>query len=694
MSIKTSSLHRRSARVRLGALLAGTLLASCHAPSDDTPKERPKPLAADAPLLLLEPPPGLFAPEEEGVRLEDLSARDADVASLLFSLFEGGDVNLLVADDVRGSLSFDFRRTTLEEGFLSLLDLAGLTFRRDGDFLVVTGTDSKTIDVDYPLPLDLQGGEGTTATAPDLWELLEQNLPDLLEDEDRAGRVIVNALAGKVVLSGSPRGIRRAEAFLREVQESVDRQVIVETEVFEVTLSNEFRLGVSYSFFPEFLNSTRTGLLADGAALSQSASAGGTALRFGILKRDAYSVLVDMLQQMGETRILSAPRVSALNNRPARISVSEQVPYIERTIIDTDSTTRQQFDVEFEDAGVVVELVPQIGDDGEIVVQLSPSITEVTEFITTPDGLQTQPVLNVRETTTTLKVRDGQSIVLGGLRSVRRNESVTGIPFLMDIPLLGALFRSTIQTEKETELVIVMTPRLLTPERIRELVGIERERMAHHPGRFHFGRWMSPGDREPRMGGLIEQIARDDEPGPQPPTVIPRPSGAAGPEPEAGLSRARLARSLLHRAQRAQVNGDDLAARRAIAAARELDALEGWVELQDGLVEFGDGNLEAAREHFRRAVALNEDEPSFLSNLAVLAARTERPDLALRTMERAVQLSPDDAILRCNLGGIYEGLGRRDDALEQYKTALRARPDLPEALARIEWLSKQEEVER
>ncbi len=677
-----------SGRRVLAAFLAFGLVA-CQV----TEPERAQPLPKrellprdDASLVLLEPPAQLFAPSSEGVRLQDLSARDADVATLFFSLFEGGDVNLLVDDSVQGTLSFDFRDTTLEEGFLSLLDLAGLAFRREGDFVIVTGFESKTLEMDYPVPVESDSSETESL---DLWQVLEENLSSLVADDDGSTQVVMNPLAGKIVISGSPSNVQRAEAYLAEVQESVDRQVIVETEVFEVSLSREFRLGVSYSFFPDFLNSQRNGLLADGSALAQTNSAGGTALRFGLLKRDSYAALVDMLQQMGETRILSSPRVAALNNRPARISVSEQVPIIERTIIDTDSSTREQFNVRFEDAGIVVDLVPQIGRDGEIVVQLTPSITEVTGFVSTPDGLQTQPILNVRETTTTLRVRDGQSIVIGGLRSVRRSEQVQGVPFLMDIPLLGALFRSTVQKDQETELVIVMTPRILTPDRIRELVGIERERLVDHSGQFHFGRWMSPTDREPRPGGILEELAQGDVSEEQP-TRLPAEALVVEATSSTGLSRVALARGLVDRARLALIQDDYLEARRSLTRAASLDRLDGWVDFWIGLTAFSSGDLESARQHFRRAVATDDSQPLFLCNLGVLAARTDRLDLAVRMLERATQLAPEEPAIRSNLGAVYEAVGRLDDAIAQYKEALRLRPEQPEASARLEQLTRPE----
>ena len=150
-----------------------------------------------------------------------------------------------------------------------------------------------------------------------------------------------------------------------------------------------------------------------------------------------------------------------MNNQSASIGVTDQIPVITREVIDDNGVARTEYGVEFVEAGVTLQVKPMIGEDGILSVSITPSIREQTGTVVTPDGLIEVPIISQRQATTLVRVSNGQAIALGGLRSTRKDETRQGIPYLMNVPWLGQLFSSTVQSRSEVELMILLTPRVI-----------------------------------------------------------------------------------------------------------------------------------------------------------------------------------------------------------------------------------------
>jgi type II secretory pathway component GspD/PulD (secretin) len=120
------------------------------------------------------------------------------------------------------------------------------------------------------------------------------------------------------------------------------------------------------------------------------------------------------------------------------------------------------------DIGIILDVTPQISEDGTIIMNIHPSITEKTGEKLTPDGKSTFPLLSVRETDTTVKVQDGQTIIIAGLMQEKKEESYIGVPGLQSVPLLGGLFRYRTETKRNAELVIMITPTLQIGKRVED----------------------------------------------------------------------------------------------------------------------------------------------------------------------------------------------------------------------------------
>ena len=173
----------------------------------------------------------------------------------------------------------------------------------------------------------------------------------------------------------------------------------------------------------------------------------------------------------GDVKILSSPTISTLNNQKAVIRVGNQNVFFITGAVATQTTVTQFIQPMTIDIGIVLDVTPQIAEDGTIIMNIHPSITDQTGSVTAPDGKSTFPLLSVRETDTTLRVRDGQTIIIAGLMQEKTLENYTGFPVLDSIPLLGGLFRYKTGTKTNSELVIMITPTLQVGKKVEDFTN-------------------------------------------------------------------------------------------------------------------------------------------------------------------------------------------------------------------------------
>ena len=167
-------------------------------------------------------------------------------------------------------------------------------------------------------------------------------------------------------------------------------------------------------------------------------------------------------------KILSSPTLSTLNNQKAIIRVGNQDVFFITGAVATQTTVTQIIQPMTIDIGIILDVTPQIAEDGTIIMNIHPSITDKTGEKVAPDGKSTFPLLSVRETDTTVKVRDGQTIIIAGLMQERIEPSYIGVPVLQSAPLVGGLFRYKKETKRNSELVIMITPTLQIGKRVED----------------------------------------------------------------------------------------------------------------------------------------------------------------------------------------------------------------------------------
>ncbi len=268
---------------------------------------------------------------------------------------------------------------------------------------------------------------------------------------------------------------------IRETIEALDKrpaQVLLEVLVVEIALGRSQQFGVDWSFLSG-TTSTRFGtpVAPDTASLIDD-------FIFRVISLDRYRVraVLRALATKFDVRVLSTPEILATNNREAHILVGSKVPFVVSTRLGNDIAIDRT--VQFQDVGTNLTIVPTINQDDYVSVQILQEVSTLTSQ-TIPSALNA-PVISTREASTRATIRDGQTVVIGGLIGNTDEYSDSGIPFLKDIPFIGNLFKRQTRSRSRTELAIFVTPHIIrtdeTADALRERVRRRMELEA--PGIF------------------------------------------------------------------------------------------------------------------------------------------------------------------------------------------------------------------
>jgi MSHA type pilus biogenesis protein MshL len=309
-------------------------------------------------------------------------------------------------------------------------------------------------------------------------------------------KLIINKSTGVILVTDYPVNLNKVASYLETVEGSSQRQVTIQAKIMEVILSDDHKEGINWKVIeglPRSINfawgltnkAGTTGYPGSTTGYATGDTSSGTTINTpGLFKikpfggvlalgaagsEIALSDIMQAISEQGDVKILSSPTISTLNNQKAIIRVGNQdVFFITGAIAMGGDTVLQTIQPMTIDIGIILDVTPQIAEDGTIIMNIHPSITDKTGEKTTPDGKSTFPLLSVRETDTTVRVRDGQTIIIAGLMQEKSAENYTGVPVLGSIPLLGGLFRYKTRTKSISELVIMITPTLQVGKKVED----------------------------------------------------------------------------------------------------------------------------------------------------------------------------------------------------------------------------------
>jgi MSHA biogenesis protein MshL len=326
-----------------------------------------------------------------------------------------------------------------------------------------------------------------TVSLTDFWADLGSTLWQILGTEE-GRQIVVNAQSGIIFARGMPEELRAVGDYLERIHDSAQRQVVLEAKIIEVTLDEGFQAGVNWAAVQ--VNSRGDtfsgGQLSGGRALGGSEIIGGDSLTVGpgnsvtdfigesvgaafALAFDIqdFNAFVELLETQGETRVLSSPRVATLNNQKAVIKAGTDEFFVtdisSNTVTGTAATTSRDVTLTPFFSGIALDVTPQISADGDVILHIHPTVSEVTDqtkALTVSGETDLLPLAfsEIRESDSIVRARSGQIIAIGGLmrNSARRTEF--SMPVLGRVPGLKRLFGSTREVESKTELIILLRP--------------------------------------------------------------------------------------------------------------------------------------------------------------------------------------------------------------------------------------------
>ncbi len=517
----------------LGGLMAMALIAQ----TGCAPAKAPTPVVSapvEQPPARVEKPaknslPGLIVTEIEGKRkperLYSFSLRDADIREVLMAISKQTSFNIVLDPKVEGVVTVDLKNVTLTEALDTLTDLLELTYRIKRNIvrvfepvpetrifalqyvnLVRTGSSSASAQIGaggggfgtrgvrggITTGSRVDGGDSgqttvNTSTDTDLWSDIESNIGDILSPN---GKVVVNKQSGNILVTDFPKVLDRIASFLERIEGSVQRQVIIEARIVEVSLNGKYKFGIDWSAI------AKAGALQGSVAgriFSQSlAPTDAKDFQIGVTSTDFETVL-KVLSTQGEVNVLSSPKLTTLNNQTSILkAATEDVFFLtETTRIPTAGggfesiTTVSPRTVTI---GVVLSVTPQISSDGYVILHIRPTVSRSTgeRSITIADGEDattiTVPILDIREADLIARARSGQVVVIGGLMQEEKIDIERKVPFLGDLPVIGRLFRETEQESKKSELVVLLSSTVMVGKKVDEVSARELERMEKMKG--------------------------------------------------------------------------------------------------------------------------------------------------------------------------------------------------------------------
>ena len=337
---------------------------------------------------------------------------------------------------------------------------------------------------------EITGTSISTRSSSDFWPELEASLKSLV-GTDGGRAVIVNAQSGIIAVRANPRELRDVQQFLDKIQDIASKQVIIEAKIVEVELSSAFRAGINWAAIAEQGNRTISGFqtgpqqgfgsnnlqLLNQPSVPVTVGPGnpvtsllsktlGGAFTLAV-NAGSFKAYVELLATQGKTHVLSSPRVSTINNQKAVIKAGDDEYFVtgvsSNTVVGVGASTSSNLDLAPFCSGVALDVTPQLSGDGQIILHIHPTVSDVTQKVLTVTAQGTTNSLplafsQVRESDSVVKAKSGQLIVIGGLMRTNHRVQDYRVPLLGDIPVVGKLFRSQQKTDDHTELVILLRP--------------------------------------------------------------------------------------------------------------------------------------------------------------------------------------------------------------------------------------------
>ena len=466
------------------------------------------------------------AADSGGAQRLTLELQDVNILDVFKIFSKKSGLNIVAGRNVQGKVSMFLQDVPIREALETILQSQGLaSIEENGIIKVMTEPEyikklgrpyrDQRITKTYQLRFatadlmasklnELKSPNGKMITEPRTNTLLITELPEILDEmeklisqSDRAqetavfhlryakaedlepklktlfegglGKVEIDKRSNRIIVMDIPTRIEQVEALIEALDVQVP-QVLIEARIVEVRLDDKYRQGINWNYIARDLRQFDS--FASQVPLTVSPPEGASSLSAFELgdSDDDLKIMLDLLETVGKTNILSSPRITALNNEEAKLAVATRQPFVSQTVVQTANSTNTADNVQFVDVGVTLRVEPRISHDDYVEMRIRPEISsssEALELQGVAQGSNTSftrtriPVVTTQELDTTVLVKSGSTLVIGGLiQDVQRKQSAK-VPLIGSIPFVGNAFQSKQHDFEKSELVIFLTPKIM-----------------------------------------------------------------------------------------------------------------------------------------------------------------------------------------------------------------------------------------
>ncbi len=420
---------------------------------------------------------------------------NTDIRDVIRLMAAKARMNIIYGPDVTGNLTLHLTNVPFNEAFGTILTMMNLTTTQVGDDVLRVLT-----------PAAAQSAKSAAATATKVIPLNYAKAADLAaavnqirSAEGRPGTTIADAKTNSLIVTESPEGLISTEKIVNELDVR-PKQVLIEVKLIEVGLTNSLNYGIQWDLtgvnngriggqsgtnyigntvgpmagattLTSPLNTTANTIpvpLLGGSGVGGNGRGTGVnlpasnilgALTFGRITNNYFlNATLTAAAAEGKVKVLSDPKVATLNNQPATINVTTQIPYVTANVASTGVQTQT---LNYAITGIQLTVTPTINADGRITLMLNPNVSQPSATSSAATAVTGAPGIDSRNATTTVMVDNGETIVIGGLISDSVSDQYAKIPLLGDIPIIGWLFKKKDHTRTRSELLIFVTSKIM-----------------------------------------------------------------------------------------------------------------------------------------------------------------------------------------------------------------------------------------
>ncbi len=437
--------------------------------------------------------------ENAGEHLLTMDFNEAEIGDVLRILSEEYGLNIIAGGDISGRITVSFSDVGLDDALISILRTNGYDYVREGNIIRViklgepgVETVTKVVVLKH---VDAEDIRSSLSGIPTRYGKIE-----IMKRTKGVGSEKTQDRSSVLVITDIPSNVKKMEDIVSQLDVPAP-QIMIHARIMEVSLDREANVGIDWNLqasatgagrpttFP--LNKKYTGR--DSKYFPRTAPTdtdfparggfpyvpyGDSDFKFGTLSFTELGAAIKLIESTSDTNILSSPRITTLDNQEASIHVGKKIPVPTYTYND-DRGTWEITGYEDEDVGITLKVTPHVSE-GDIVMAVAPEISEIIGWVVGPSGNEEKPKLSTRSANTQVRVKDGETIVIGGLIKDKKGKTVSKVPILGDIPLIGLLFRRNRPAKEKIDLLIFLTPHILTDEKVREIEQKDTNRMEEY----------------------------------------------------------------------------------------------------------------------------------------------------------------------------------------------------------------------